>query len=230
MSRIKNIILVHGFWVNGSCYSKITPQLLAEGYEVIAVQNPLTSLADDVAATKRALARVEGNCLLVGHSWGGFVITEAGNDEKVAGLVYIAAVAPDRDESMIDLLTQYTAPPVLQYVEEQDGFLWLSKEGIQKSFAGDLPAEEAALLYATQTAARASLSQTKATSQPAWKNKPSWYIVANSDQSVSPHYQHDAAKRIGATTTVLESSHVPMLSQPGEVLAVIKDATAMSHL
>uniref|UniRef100_A0A832H5L8 Alpha/beta hydrolase n=1 Tax=Oscillatoriales cyanobacterium SpSt-402 TaxID=2282168 RepID=A0A832H5L8_9CYAN len=228
MSKIKNIVLVHGFWVDGSCYRKVIPPLLAEGYEVIAVQNPLTSLADDVAATKRVLARIEGNCILVGHSWGGFVITEVGNDEKVSGLVYIAAVAPDRGESMIDLFSQYQIPPALQYVQEQNGFIWLSKAGIQETFAGDLPAEESALLYATQTAPSALLSQTKATSPAAWKNKPSWYIVANNDQSVLPDYQRDASKRMQATTTVLESSHVPMLSHPKEVVEVIKDAAAKS--
>jgi pimeloyl-ACP methyl ester carboxylesterase len=228
MAKINNIVLVHGFWADGSCYHKIIPTLLAEGYEVIAVQNPLTSLADDVAATKRALARIEGNCILVGHSWGGFVISEAGNDEKVAGLVYLAALAPDNGESTIDLLGKYETPAALQYMQERDGFIWLSLEGIQKTFAGDLPPEECALINATQTAPSASLSQTKANSLGAWKNKPSWYIVANNDLSVSPEYQHDASKRIKATTTVLECSHVPMLSHPQEVLEIIRDAATNS--
>ncbi len=224
MNRVNSIVLVHGFWVDGSCYSKIIPDLLAEGYEVIAVQNPLTSLADDVAATKRALARVAGPCILVGHSWGGFVISEVGNDEKAAGLVYIAAVAPDCGESMTDLLSPYPAPPVLPHLQEQDGLLWLSQTGVQQIFANDLPAEASALIYATQLAPSASLSQTKASSEAAWKTKPSWYIVASADQSVSPAYQQDAAQRIKARTTVLESGHVPMLSQSQAVVEVIKAA------
>jgi pimeloyl-ACP methyl ester carboxylesterase len=227
MNRINNIILVHGFWVDGSCYNEIIPTLLAEGYEVIAVQNPLTSLVDDVLATKRALDRVEGNCILVGHSWGGFVISEVGNDKRVSGLVYIAAMAPDSNESMVDLLSKYEVPPALHYVHEQNGFVWFSKEGIQKTFAGDLPAEQSALIYATQLAPSRSLPEEKA-NRAAWKNKPSWYIVASDDQAVSPDYQRDASRRIGATTTVLESSHVPMLSHPKEVLEVIREAATNS--
>ena len=133
MSKIKNIVLVHGFWADASSYSEIIPTLLAEGYEVVAVQNPLTSLADDVAATKRALARIEGQCILVGHSWGGFVITEAGNDPRVTGLVYIAALGPDSGETTVDMLSKYDAAPASQYFQEQDSFIWLSKEGVQKT-------------------------------------------------------------------------------------------------
>jgi pimeloyl-ACP methyl ester carboxylesterase len=225
MSEVKNIVLVHGFWTDASSYSQLIPTLLAEGYEVIAVQNPLTSLADDVAATKRALARIEGQCILVGHSWGGMVITEAGNDERVSGLVYIAALAPDAGESMIDLMSKYE--PASQYFQEQEGFIWISKEGVQKILAGDLPAEQSALIYATQTAPSTSLLQAKIDS-PAWKNKPSWYIVANNDQAVPPDLQRDLSKRIGATTIVLESSHVAMISYAKEVLDVIREAAVNS--
>ncbi|RPH85541.1 MAG: alpha/beta hydrolase, partial [Chroococcales cyanobacterium metabat2.561] len=169
MNRINNIVLVHGFWADGSSYNQITAQLLAEGYAAIAVQNPLTSLADDVAATKRVLNRIEGQCILVGHSWGGMVITEAGNDEKVSGLVYIAALAPDAGESMVDLFSEYEKPS--QYFQEQEGFIWISQEGIEKILANDLPAEKAALIYATQTPAAASLLTAKTTTT-AWRNKP----------------------------------------------------------
>ncbi|MBW4579887.1 MAG: alpha/beta hydrolase [Tildeniella nuda ZEHNDER 1965/U140] len=227
MSKVKNVVLVHGFWADGSCYSEIIPTLLAEGYEVIAVQNPLTSLADDVTATKRALARIEGQCLLVGHSWGGFVITEAGNDERVSGLVYIAALAPDAGETTIDLLSKYEPAPASQYFQEQDGFIWLSKEGIQKTFADDLVAEQSALIYTTQIAPSVSLLGAKVDS-PAWRNKPSWYIVASNDQAVPTELQHDSAKRMGATTTVVESSHVAMISHAKEVLDVIREAAANS--
>jgi pimeloyl-ACP methyl ester carboxylesterase len=170
MSAVKNIVLVHGFWTDASSYNQVIPTLLAEGYEVIAVQNPLTSLVDDVAATKRALARIEGQCILVGHSWGGVVITEAGNDERVSGLVYIAALAPDAGESMIDLMSKYGNPS--PHFQVQEGFIWISKEGIQKVLAGDLSAEKTALMYATQTAPSASLLEAKV-DLPAWKNKPS---------------------------------------------------------
>lgn len=225
MSEVKNIVLVHGFWTDASSYNQVIPTLLAEGYEVIAVQNPLTSLVDDVAATKRALVRIEGQCILVGHSWGGMVITEAGNDERVSGLVYIAALAPDADESMIDLMSKYVAPS--QYFQEQEGFIWISKEGVQRILAGDLPAEQSALIYATQTAPSTSLLQAKVDS-PAWKNKPNWYIVANNDQAVPPDLQRDLSERMSATTIVLESSHVAMISHAKEVLDVIREAAANS--
>lgn len=225
MNRINNIVLVHGFWADASCYNKITPVLLAEGYEVFAVQNPLTSLADDAAALRRVLARVEGKCVLVGHSWGGVVITEVGADEKVANLVYLAAIAPDAGESMMDVLGSYEPPPAVQHMQIENGFVWFTKEGFQETFAQDLPPAESALMYATQNPPSAFLPQEKPTAA-AWKNKPSRYVVASADKAVSPVYQSDAAKRIGAEITVVEASHVPMLSHPQEVLAVIREAAA----
>lgn len=225
MSAVKNIVLVHGFWADASSYNQVIPTLLAEGYEVIAVQNPLTSLADDVAATKRALARLEGQCILVGHSWGGVVITEAGNDERVSGLVYIAALAPDVGESMIDLMSKYGNPS--PHFQAQEGFIWISKEGVQKVLAGDLSAEQIALMYATQTAPSVSLLEAKVDS-PAWKNKPSWYVVADNDQSIPPDLQRELSKRMSATTIALESSHVAMISHAKEVLGVIKAAATNS--
>lgn len=225
MSKVQTVVLVHGFWADGSSYGEVISTLLAEGYEVIAVQNPLTSLADDVAATKRALARTEGQCILVGHSWGGFVITEAGNDERVSGLVYIAALAPDAGETAVDMLSRYEAAPASQYFQVQDGFLWLSKEGVQKTFADDLPVGQSALIYATQAAPSTSLLEAKI-DFPAWKNKPSWYIVSSNDKTVPPGLQRDSAKRMGATMIALESSHVAMISHAKEVLDVIREAAA----
>lgn len=225
MSTTKNIVLVHGFWADGSSYREVISMLLAEGYNVIAVQNPLTSLTDDVAATKRALARIQGQCILVGHSWGGMVITEVGNDERVSGLVYIAALAPDAGESMIDLMSKYGSPS--PHFQEQEGFIWISQEGVQTILAGDLSAEQTSLIYGTQTAPSASLPEEKADA-PAWKNKPSWYIIANNDQAVPPDLQRDLSKRMQATTVVLESSHFAIISHAKEVSEVIIEAAANS--
>lgn len=226
MDKVVNILLVHGFWADGSCYSEIIPLLLAEGYEVIAVQNPLTSLEDDIAATKRALDRIEGKCILVGHSWGGFVITTVGNDDRVAGLVYIAALAPDADESMIDLMSKYGTPS--PHFEAKDGFIWISKAGVDEILANDLSQERKLLIHATQTTPSTSLTEVKA-SAPAWRDKPSWYIIATNDKAVPPELQHDLSQRMNAKTTTVESSHFPMISHPKEVLDVIREAAAKSH-
>lgn len=226
MSKVQNVILVHGFWEDGSCYSEIIPTLLAEGYEVIAVQNPLTSLEDDIAATKRALDHIEGKCILVGHSWGGFVITTVGNDERVAGLVYIAALAPDAGESMIDLMSKYGSPS--PHFQEQDGFVWISKEGFDEVLANDLSAERRALMCVTQITPSVSLTQVKASS-PAWRDKPSWYILAANDRAVPPDLQRDMSQRMSAKVVAVESSHFSMISHPKEVLEVIREATASSQ-
>jgi pimeloyl-ACP methyl ester carboxylesterase len=225
MGEVKNIILVHGFWADGSCYDRIIPPLLAENYEVIAVQNPLTSLADDVAATKRALARAEGNCILVGHSWGGFVITEIGDDKRISGLVYIAALAPDAGESMVDLMSKYGAPS--PHFTEQDGFVWISKQGVGEVLANDLSEERKTLLYATQTPPSTSLTAVKA-SLPAWRDKPSWYIMATEDKAVPPDLQRELSQRMRAQTITVKSGHFPMISHPEEVVGVIKQAAKSS--
>lgn len=226
MNTVKNIVLVHGFWEDGSSYREIIPMLLAEGYEAIAVQNPLTSLADDVAATQRAFDRFQGQCILVGHSWGGMVITEAGNDDRVSGLVYIAALAPDSGESMLDLMRPSEAPS--QYFQEKNGFIWISQEGVQNILAGDLSPERSALLYATQ--APPSTSLLDATLEvPAWKHKPSWYIIANNDRAVPPDLQRNWSQRMRATTVSVESSHAVTISHPEAVLTIIQKAATHSE-
>ena len=225
MGKVINIILVHGFWADASCYSEIIPTLLAEGYNVMAVQNPLISLADDIAVTKRALDRIEGKCILVGHSWGGFVITSVGNDERVSGLVYIAAIAPDVGESMIDLRRKYGAPS--PHFQEQNGFVWTSKQGVDEVLANGLSEERKALIHATQTTPSTSLMDVKS-SFPAWKNKPSWYILAANDKAVPPELQRDLSQRMNAKTITVESSHFPMISHSKEVLEVIREAAASS--
>ena len=220
---VKNIVLVHGAFADGSSWSKVIPILQAKGYHVTAVQNPLTSLADDVAATNRALAQQDGPTILVGHSWAGVVITEAGMDPKVAGLVYVAAFAPDAGEAVGELGKAYPPPPALASpIVDKDGFMSLPPEAFLK-FASDLPASDAQVAAATQGPINASAFSAKV-SAAAWKTKPSWYIVSKLDQAIAPDEERFFAKRMNATTTELNTSHVAMLSQPKAVAQVIVDA------
>ncbi len=219
-----SIVFVHGLWADGSCWSEVAPSLIAEGHEVISVQNPLSTLADDVAATERAFAKLEAPIVLVGHSWGGIVITSAGVNPKVKALVYVAAFAPDENETFSELTQDYPTA-ILQHLEFVDGYIWLTREGIQKHFAADLLEKQWDLIHCTQGPAAALLLGEKMT-KPAWKEKPSWYILAKNDQAISPVLQDIMAKRIGAKITELESSHVPQMSKPEEVLKVIKEAIA----
>lgn len=223
---VKNIVLVHGAFADGSSWSKIIPILNAKGYNVAAVQNPLTSLQDDVAATKRAIALMDGPVLLVGHSYGGIVISEAGNDPKVAGLLYVCALIPGDNQSVVDVVQAFPAAPgSAEFRPDAAGFLSLSFKGIDKHFAQDLTAVDRKLLFATQTpwAARAT---TDKISTAAWKNKPSWCIIGLNDQMVTPDLARAEAKMIKATTIELTSSHVPMLSQPKKVADFILAAAA----
>ena len=221
---VRNIVFVHGAFADGSSWSKVIPILQAKGYNVTAVQNPLTSFADDVAATNRALALQDGPVILVGHSWGGAVITEAGVDPKVAGLVYVAAFGPDSTEVVGDIGKSYPPPPSFEApIVDKSGFMTLSADAFVKHFSWDLPAAESRVLAATQGPIAASAFGTKVTNV-AWKTKPSWFIVAAKDQAIAPDEERFFAKRMKATTTELATSHVPMLSKPNEVAAVIVDA------
>jgi len=219
------IIFVHGIWADGSSWSNQITALQAKGYPVISVQNPITSLADDVAATKRAIEQAKGKVILVGHSWGGFVITQAGNDPKVVGLVYVAALAPDLDESLMSLSAKGPAVTIGNYLAPLGGFIYLTQEGVKTVFAQDLKEKEQNLIFATQTPGAKNVFADKS-GAPAWKTKPSWYIVANSDKAIHPELERFMAKRINAKTTEIEASHVVMLSHPKEVLAVIEEAAA----
>jgi pimeloyl-ACP methyl ester carboxylesterase len=221
----KTVLLVHGAWADGSSWSKVIPLLEAKGLHVVAVQIPLTSFADDVAATERAIALEDGPVLLVGHSYGGAVITEAGNDPKVAGLVYISAVAPDKGESTFGLITSVATPIGTELRPDKNGFLKLTPKGVAEDFAQDLSAKEIAVLTATQIPVNVAAMKGEVTI-PAWKSKPSWYIVAGNDRAISPDLEASQAKRIGATTTTVSSSHVIMLAQPAKVANVILDAAA----
>src|SRR5258706_894732 len=223
---VKNVVLVHGAFADGSSWTKVIEILQAKGFNVTAVQNPLTSLADDVAATRRALALQTGPVILVGHSWAGAVITEAGVDPKVAGLVYVAAFAPDIDEVIGELGKNYPPQPTFAApIVDEQGFMSLSSDAVAKHFAWDVRPKGAQMLAATQTPIATSAFGAKVTNV-AWKSKPSWYIVATGDQAISPDEERFFAKRMKATTTELNASHVPMLSKPRDVSAVIMQAAA----
>lgn len=221
---VKNIVLVHGAFADGSSWAKVIPLLQAKGLNVIAVQNPLTSFADDVAAAKRAIAQMDGPVLLVGHSYGGMVISEAGKDAKVAGLLYVAALVPEEGQNVNDV--NAAMPPTAVGPEFQlspEGFLSLSLKGINEFFAQDASPEERKVIFATQVTWAASATQEKVYS-PAWKIKPSWIIVAAKDGMINPDLQRFKAKLIKATTLELTSSHVPMVSQPNKVATFIIEA------
>jgi pimeloyl-ACP methyl ester carboxylesterase len=217
-----SIVFAHGLWADGSCFSKLIPALQAEGHEVIASQHGLDSLKGDVASVVRCFGQVSGSVVLVGHSYGGTIITHAGTDSRVAALVYIAALAPDETETSQEHLAKFPTTDIFSQVEVADGRIWLKRDGT-RFFCGDLPAQEQRLVWATQGAPVADLFAQKADGV-AWQSKPSWYIVATQDHTVHPERQRASAKRMGATTVELDASHVPMLSQPDKVLDVIRAA------
>jgi pimeloyl-ACP methyl ester carboxylesterase len=220
------VVLVHGAWADGSSWAKVIPLLQAKGIKVLGVQNPLTSLADDVAATKRVLLNATGPVVLVGHSWAGTVITEAGTDPKVKALVYVAAFANKEGQSGGDLVNAYPKTPALGTVwDDGHGFLRQTEQGMIDNFAHDLPKKEARILFVTQGALAASTFGDKVT-VPAWKTVPSWYVVSANDRVIAPQMERDLAAMMKAKTTVLPSSHVSLLSHPREVAAVIEDAVA----
>jgi pimeloyl-ACP methyl ester carboxylesterase len=225
MSQTKpSIVFAHGLWADGSCFSKLMPALRAEGHEVLSVQNSLDTLEGDVDAVTRALGRVSSPAILVGHSQGGTVISGAGADDRVAGLVYIAALAPDFGETAQSLQEKFPTTEIFSHIEIADGRIWMLPDGIEY-FAGDLSEEEQNLVWATQGVPTADLFSAK-TENVAWKSKPSWYIVASQDRTVHPDLERFVAQRMGATTYEADSSHVVMLSQPGLVLDVIRAAVS----
>lgn len=221
---VKNVVLVHGAFADGSSWARIIPQLQARGLNVIAVQNPLISLEEDVAATKRAIALMDGPVLLVGHSYGGMVITEAGNDPKVVGLVYVCSLVPNDGQTVQDVTSAFPpGPGSAEFRQDEAGFLSLSHKGIHQHFAQDLPAEERDIIFATQTPWAAKATVTKVTSA-AWKTRPSWFVIGIDDGMVPLDLARAEAKMIKAKVTELKSSHVPMVSQPDKVAKVIIDA------
>lgn len=220
--KAPNIVLVHGSFVDGSGWEGVYKILTKDGYKVSVVQNPTISLAGDVAATKRVLAVQNGPVILVGHSYGGAVITEAGNDPKVVGLVYIAAFAPDKGES-VSTLSENPLPgaPVPPVLPPQDGYLLLDKAKFPASFAGDVDIEKAKFMADSQVpfgldAANGTISE------PAWKTKPSWYMVTTEDKIIPPAAQRFMSKRAGSTVVEIEGSHAIYVSHPGEVAEFIE--------
>ncbi len=221
--KTKDVILVHGAWADGSSWSKVIPLLEKRGFHVTAVQLSLTSIADDVATVQRAIAIDAGPVLLVAHSYGGIVISEAGNDPKVSGLVYVSAFAPDEGQSALSLNALVPATPVGAEIRLNAGFLSLTPEGILNDFAQDLPNSEKQTLVVTQGPVAGVAFGTPATA-PAWKTKPSWYLIASEDRVISPQLEAMMAQTIGATTVTVHSSHVIMLSKPEAVVDVITHA------
>ena len=220
------VVLVHGAFADGSSWDKVIPLLQAKGLKVVAVQNPLTSLADDVAAAQRVIDAQTGRVVLVGHSWGGTVITEAGTSDKVKALVYVAAFAPSEGEATGDLGKDYPVPAGIATLKaDAAGFLYLPEESVRSNFAQDLPAATTKLMAATQGPIQGKAFADK-TTVAAWKNKQNYYIVAGKDRMINPQLEQAFAKKINATTTVLQTSHVPMLSQPKQVAEVILAAAA----
>lgn len=220
-SGVKNIVLVHGAFADGSSYAKLLPILQEKGYNAIAVQNPLTSLGDDVAAAKRAIALMDGPVLLVGHSYGGMVITEAGNDPKVAGLLYICALVPSENQSAVDVTSAFPpGPGSSEFQVDSSNFIKLSPQGIHQFFAQDLSEKERNVVYATQVPWAAQATMDKV-STPAWKKRPNWFIVGTEDGMVPVELARAEAKMINAKVLELKSSHVPMVSQPAKVAEFI---------
>jgi pimeloyl-ACP methyl ester carboxylesterase len=220
---VRNVVLVHGAYADGSCWSDVIALLQHAGLRATAVQNPLTSLADDVAATQRILALQDGPTLLVGHSWAGTVISEAGVDPKVVGLVYVAARAPDAGEDYGALAAKFPTPPASAGLVKSGGFAQLGEEAFLRDFAGDLPTDKARVLYALQGRISETLFASR-TTVAAWRSKPSWYAVSTQDRTTSPELQRFVAARMKAKTIELASSHLSLISHPREIAGLILEA------
>ena len=221
---MNNIVLVHGGFVDGAGWEGVYKALKADGYNVSVVQNPTLSLEDDVAVTKRVLAAQDGPAILVGHSYGGAVITEAGNDPKVLGLVYITAFAPDKGESVATLIKDPPpGAPVPPILPPQDGFLLLDNAKFAASFAGDVNPEKAAFMADSQVPWGVEALSGKI-SEPAWKKKPSWYLIATDDKMIPPDAQRAMSKRAGSTVVEVKGSHAIYVSQPKAVASLIEQA------
>ena len=220
---IRNVVLVHGLFADGSCWSEVIARLQAAGLNATAVQNPLTTLDDAVAATQRVLARQDGPTVLVGHSFAGMIVTEAGVDPKVAALVYVAARAPDAGEDYTALAKTFPAPPASAGIVFDGDEGRLSEAAFLRDFAGDLPPAKAKVLYAVQEPFNKALLAGK-TTHAAWRSKPSFYAVSTEDRTINPDLQRFMAKRMGAETVEIKSSHLSLISHPDTVAKLILKA------
>lgn len=225
MSDKPTIVLVHGFWGGAAHWAKVITSLNKKGYaSLFAVENPLTSLADDAGRTRKMIAQQKGPVLLVGHSYGGAVITEAGNQPNVVGLVYIAAFAPDAGESCGGITAAKPPAAAENLAPDSDGYLWLKQDKFHESFCQDLTAEEALVMAVTQKAPLASTFGNNVTA-PAWKNKPSWYQISSNDHMIHPENEAKMSARLGAKKVItLDASHASLASRPDEVTALIDEA------
>jgi pimeloyl-ACP methyl ester carboxylesterase len=225
--QARNVVLVHGAWADGSSWSEVIARLQAAGLQVTSVQNPLTSLADSVAATRRALALQDGPTVLAGHSWSGTIVSEAGLDPKVTALVYVAARAPDAGEDFVALSGKFPTMPARAGVQEHDGFTTLSEEAFIKYFANGVPRAKAEVLYAEQEPTAAALFNGRTTAA-AWHAKPSWYAVSKRDLTISPDLERFLAARMKATTVELEAGHLSLVSHPKAIADLILAAAGRS--
>lgn len=224
---VKNIVLVHGAFADGSGYRALYEILKKRGYNVSVVGNPNTSLADDVAATQRVLDRQDGPVILVGHSYGGVIITEAGNAPNVVGLVYIAAFVPAADEPVFALLQGAPPSPNAGILPPENGYIWYDEAKYHSGFCADIPAEQAAFLADSQVPVAAS-SLNSPIAHPAWETKPGWYVLATEDQTIVPDAQHFMSSRAGLKVTEVKGSHLVFMSQPKAVADVIEMAAAQA--
>jgi len=221
---VTNIVLVHGAFADGSSWAKVIPILESHGLHVIAVQNPLTSLRDDANAARRAIALQDGPVILVGHSWGGAVITEAGDDSKVAGLVYVAAYVPDAGASANDTSAPFGKTPGHQTIlVDREHFVSMSEDGVTRNFAEGLPIAERRLVLAVQGQTYGPMLDEKLT-HAAWKSKPSWHVIATSDRTLSPAMEEAGAQKAKGKAVRLPTCHVAMLQEPQKVAEVIMEA------
>lgn len=220
---VHNVVLVHGAYADGSCWAEVIARLQAAGMNVTSVQNPLTSLADDVAATERALALQDGPTVLVGHSWAGTVISEAGVDPKVAALVYVAARAPDAGEDYTALAATFPTPPATAGLVKHGGYAQLNETAFLRDFAGDLDPARARVLYAAQGRISTSLFASR-TTRAAWRVKPSWYAVSTRDRTTAPDLERFLARRMNAHTIEVESGHLSLISHPDVIARLVLEA------
>jgi pimeloyl-ACP methyl ester carboxylesterase len=219
------ILMVHGFWGGAAHWAKVIPELRRRGYDTLhAVENPLTSLADDAARTQQMIKQIDGPVLLVGHSYGGAVITEAGDLPNVVGLVYVAAFAPDKGESLAAIGEVAPGPGAANIAPDSDGYLWIRQDKFHESFCQDLPEEEALVMAVTQKAPQGAAYVAPA-SEPAWRSKPAWYQVSTQDRMIAPDNQRRMAARINARKVIeLDAAHASLASQPLPIVDLIDEA------